>query len=109
MVAVPSGEVRHVAIQYANDLRLSSIDVSHDSAVGYLLRMGSDFRDIYLSKSGVGLAFIHFYNDHELQPSKVIGCLLLLLVAMSYTSYLLWVSVRKRSPSNHGRPHSVTN
>ena len=109
VVAVPSGEVRHVAIQYANDLRLSSIDVSHDSAVGYLLRMGSDFRDIYLSKSGVGLAFIHFYNDHELQPSKVIGCLLLLLVAMSYTSYLLWVSVRKRSPSNHGRPHSVTN
>jgi hypothetical protein len=109
VVAIPSGGTRCLAIQYANDLRSGSIDASHDSAVVYLLRMGSDFRDVYLAKSGAGLAVIRFYNDHRLEPAEVVGCLLLLLVAMIYTSYLLWVSVRRRFPSNQGRPWSLTN
>jgi hypothetical protein len=104
-VSVPLGGKRCISIQYANDFRSSSIDPRHDSAVVYLLRMGSDFRDIYLAKSGVGLAIIRFYNKHELMPAKVLACLLLLLIAMIYAAFRLWMSKRepsiKSGPSRH--------
>ena len=107
-VAIPLGGTRCVAIQYANDLQSGSIDASHDSVVVYLLRMGSDFRDIYLAKSRFGLAAIRFYNEHHLKPAKVIGCLFLLLVALISASRRLWVLVRRRSLSNQDRPCSLT-
>ena len=102
-VAVPLGGLRCVSIQYANDLQSSSTDPAHDSLVAYLLRMGSDFRDIYLAKSGVGLAIIRFYNKHQLMPAKVLGALLLLLVTMIYAGFRLRASVRGRFLSSQGR------
>jgi hypothetical protein len=110
VVAIPLGGTRCVAIQYANDLQSGSIDASHDSFFVYLLREGSDFRDIYLAKSGVGLAAIRFYNEHRLKPAKVVGCLLLLLVALIYVSWRLSMSVRRRFRSSHGLsmlPHNL--
>jgi hypothetical protein len=108
VVAIPLGGTRSVAIQYANDLQSGSVDASRDSVVAYLLRMGSDFRDIYLAKSGVGLAAIRFYNEHQLKPAEVVACLFLLLVALIYAGCRLWVSVRRRFPSNQSRPCSLT-
>jgi hypothetical protein len=108
VVAIPLGGTRCVAIQYANDLQSGSIDASHDSVSVYLLRLGSDFRDIYLAKSGVGLAAIRFYNKHQLKPARVVGCLLLLLVALIYASWRLSVYVRRRSNQGPSTlPHNL--
>jgi hypothetical protein len=109
VVAIPLGGTRCVAIRYVNDLQSSSTDSSHNSLVVHLLRMGSDFRDIYLAKFPVGLATIRFYNEHQLNPAEVVGCLLLLLVASIYVGYRLWMSVRRRFQSNQSRPCSLAN
>jgi len=102
-VAVPLGTTRCVSIQYANDLQSDLTDPTHDSLVVYLLRTGSDFRDIYLAKSGAGLAIIRFYNKRQLMPAKVLGVLLLLLVIMIYAGFRLWASARARFLSSQGR------
>jgi hypothetical protein len=95
-VTIPLDGMSCVSIQYVNDLQSGSTNPTHDSFVVYLLRMGSDFRDIYLAKSVVGLAIIRFYNKHQLMPAKVLGTLLLLLLAMIYAGFRLWASVRGR-------------
>jgi len=108
-VPVKAGATSSISIQYANDLRLASIDVSHDSIVVFLLRMGSDFRDIYLAKSPMGLAVIRFYNEHEVKPVEAVACLVVLLAALAYLAHRLYRVVRKRSPSNQSRPYSLVN
>lgn len=107
-VAIPSGGTRCVVIEYANDLQLSAIDVSRKSAVDYLLRMGSDFRDIYLAKSGAGLALIRFYNKHELKPTEVVVCLAVFLVGLFYGTWRIVAFVRRRPGSTKGRTNHVT-
>jgi hypothetical protein len=106
-VPVPLGDTRCVSIQYANDLQSYSTNPAHDSVVVYLLRMGSDFRDIYLAKSDVGLAVIRFYNEHQLMPAKVLGCLFLVLTAMIYAGCRLWMFVKNRFVSTQGRPRRL--
>ena len=51
-----------------------------------------------------GSRSIHFYNEHELKPAKVIGCLLLLLVALIYAGCLLWVFCKKALSVKSGPP-----
>ncbi len=70
-----------VAVLYANDLQLAAIDPSHDSVMAYLLRMGSDFRDINLAKSRTGLVAIRFYYDHALKPWEVVSCCIIVIAA----------------------------
>ena len=99
-VSIPPGGTSCVAIQYANDLQLASINPSHDSFVDYLLRIGSDFRDIYLAKSSVGLAVIRFYDEHLLTPTEVIGGMFLLLIAITSVVLRLRISASRRLRSN---------
>jgi fructose-1,6-bisphosphatase/inositol monophosphatase family enzyme len=80
-VDVAPGTTSCVAILYANDLQLAAVDPSHDSVMAYLLRMGSDFRDIYLAKSPVGLGAIRFYYDHALKPWEVVSCCIIVIAA----------------------------
>jgi hypothetical protein len=108
-VPVKAGAASSISIQFANDLRVASIDVSHDSFVVFLLRMGSDFRDIYLAKSPMGLAVIRFYNEHEVKPAEAVACLVVLLAALVYLAHRLYRVVRKRSASNQSRPYSLVN
>jgi hypothetical protein len=105
------GKSRYVNIQYQNDLDLAAIDVSHVSYVAYVLRLGSDFRDVYLAKSKTGLAIIGFYNDHDIKPWQVLASLLVLLIICTYSCYRWRVLVTrgrrklnegsKRSPAGH--------
>jgi hypothetical protein len=88
-VPVPAGRTRCVVIRYQNDLQLASISPSEHSSVVYLLRMASDFRDIYLSKSTTGLAFVRFYYDHELSPARLIGSVLIFMTICMYAAYRL--------------------
>ncbi len=89
------------AIRYKNDLELASVDISHRSLVVYLLRMGSDFRDDYLSKFPGGLLFIHFYDEHELKPGPVLGFLLVLIALCIYMAYRLRIFLKKRRSISH--------
>jgi hypothetical protein len=95
-IPVPEGRSRSVSILYKNDLELSSADASHDSLTVYSLRMASDFRDIYLAKSAIGLAIIHAYNDHNLTPGQVLGSMLVFLSVCLFAGYRLRGAVRSR-------------
>jgi hypothetical protein len=88
-IAVPNGQRRYISVQYDNNLVLSSIDTSHDSVVVHFLRLESDFRDIYLGKSKLGLAIVRAYNDHNLKPWQVHSSLLVLLIICIYVAYRL--------------------
>ena len=95
-IPVPKGNTRCAAIQYQNNLDLASISTSNDSVVVYLLRMASDFRDNYLSKVAFGLAFIRFYNEHEVTPAQVLGCAFALILVFFYAGYRWRVFVTRR-------------
>jgi len=95
-VPVPKGNSRCIAIQYQNDLVLGSIGTSKDSVVVYLVRMASDFRDNYLSKTILGLAFVRFYNKHEVTPAQVLACAFALMLVCLYAGYRWRVFVTRR-------------
>jgi hypothetical protein len=99
-VPVPAGKTRCASVQYQNDLELASIATSKDSIVVYLLRMASDFRDDYLSKTTFGLAFIRFYNGHQVTPAQFLATAFGLILICLYAIYRLRVFITKR----HGLP-----
>lgn len=96
-VPIGPGGTSSVVVQYANDLESVPANPGSESVVVYLLRMGSDFRDIYLAKSGVGLAVIRFYTEHDLTPSEVVGCSCLFLVVSIYGGFWLRGALLRRS------------
>lgn len=103
-ISVPRGNTRCVAIQYENDLELASIATTNDSLVVYLLRMASDFRDIYLSKSVAGLAVIRFYYELQQKSAQVLGCALVFILVCIYANHRWRVFVRRRHhPLNKAR------
>jgi len=95
-IPVPKGDTRCAAVQYQNDLDLASISTSKDSVVVYFLRIASDFRDNYLSKAAFGLAFIRFYNEHEVTPVQVLACAFALMLVCLYAGYRWRVFVTRR-------------
>lgn len=96
-IHMPIGSSRNLAIQYASDSALAAAGKSTNSVVVYFLRMGSDFRDIYLGRSKVGLAIIRAYNAHNLKPWQVLVGLFVLLLLCTYSAYRLhrFVSTRR--------------
>jgi hypothetical protein len=88
-VPVQARKTRCAAIDYQNDLELASIGTSKNSVVVYFLRMASDFRDNYVSKSTFGLAFIRFYNEHEVKPAQVLAFAFGLMLICLFASYRL--------------------
>ena len=106
---VPGGDSRCVAIQYKNDLELASVGVSKDSLVDYLLRMASDFRDIYLSKNVVGRAVIRLHDEFEEKPTQVLACVLVFMGVCMFAGYRWLLLVRRRHhPLNKASKCSVT-
>jgi len=101
-VSLPAGEIRHIVIQYKNDLDLASISTSKRSLRVYLLRKASDYRDITLSKYYLGRAFTAYYyknrydkNGTTLLVVIVCGCILILF--STGVGWTLWVMKRKNS------------
>jgi hypothetical protein len=92
---VPANSIRCSDIQYKNDLVVASTSLSKDSFVVYLLRMASDFRDIYLSKVSGGLAIIRFYNEHEVTPAEVFECVLVFM-GICILAWYRWRTFAKR-------------
>jgi hypothetical protein len=105
-MVVPKGAARCVAVQYDKDVDLSSVATAHDSTVAYFLRMASDFRDIYFSKSSGGLAFIRFYNEHEISPAELLASVFAFMLLLACGAY----SVKKLAGSKRhtqARPNIV--
>jgi hypothetical protein len=84
-INIPSGEYRHIMIEYDNDLDLASIDVAKKDRVVNLLRKLSDFRDLTLSKYVFGSALIHFYYYTTIYGLGLMGASILLLVLTFFT------------------------
>jgi hypothetical protein len=96
---IGKGNTQCAAIAYRNDADLSSVAPARDSWSVYLLRMASDFRDIHLSKTGWGLAFIRFYNGHAIRPVHVLVLAAVFLAAGWYGACRLRQSLgKKRAP-----------
>ncbi len=104
---VPAGKTRFAVIQYENDFNLASVATSNDSSVVYFLRKSSDFRDIYLSKSAAGLAFIRFYNEHEISPAKLLAFLAGFMMIFIFAGYRLSVFVMSRRYARPAVPRNI--
>jgi hypothetical protein len=69
-LSVPPGQTRSLAIQYDNDLTTAPTNISKDSALVYVLRMASDFRDITLPKLPLGDNLVLYYYAHDMTPTQ---------------------------------------
>lgn len=104
---ISRGGARCLGIRYANDLELASIPVKDRSLVVYSLRMASDFRDLYLSKSALGSALIRLYYRSKRQFVLLVAGVLLLLLATIYT-VRFWMSKRKAPQTADGSHREAT-
>jgi hypothetical protein len=102
VVTVAAGGTGHVVIAYANDLGLSPVNPGHDSLRVELLRRGSDFRDIYLAKAGPGLAFIRFYETHQISPARLIFFVLVVVGVLLCLLLYLRKWIAKSRDGDHG-------
>jgi hypothetical protein len=99
-LTVPAGQSRTVVIAYSNDLNLALVDVSKSSLRVALLRRISDFRDLRVTRSPAGVAFLEFYNRNlsstELGMEKALASpalwsLLILLMML----FGIWLGFQK--------------
>ena len=89
-VAVPAGQSRHLSIEYANDFAAATTDISKDSALVYALRMASDFRDINLSRFGLGSWFVRYYYAHDMTPTQAVLLGVAMIISCLLCVFGLW-------------------
>jgi len=97
---IPAGKSQLIDIEYANDLDLTSIDISKNDARINRLRKLSDFRDIILSKNAFGRAFFNAYYEMGVYKLglKRLGILLFIfdILVLSGVWYLrIWYRKRR--------------
>jgi hypothetical protein len=63
-LVIPPNQVRKIRITYQNDMNTSGADIRKRNLHAYALRMISDFRDLYLSKSSWGHAITQAYYGY---------------------------------------------
>jgi hypothetical protein len=96
-IPITAGAVRHLVIEYENDLDFSSIDVSKSNFGVHILRRLSDFRDITLSKSGWGRALTNFYYGTNIYKLGLIRlCLITFCLALFMTFVIFYSKKRKK-------------
>jgi len=88
-VFVPSGEFRHVIIEYENDLDISAIDISKNNPRINRLRKISDFRDMTLSKSPIGRAISNIYYNTGLYKFGLLRIAILFFLFVILTCFLI--------------------
>jgi hypothetical protein len=70
-IAIPAHESRQLRMTYANDLDLAREEVKTRSLRVYTLRMISDFRDLYMSKSSLGESFVRGYYRYRWDSAEL--------------------------------------
>jgi peptidoglycan/xylan/chitin deacetylase (PgdA/CDA1 family) len=107
-LSVPRGQTRSVAIEYRNDLTTAPADISKNSALVYVLRMASDFRDITLPKLPLGEKLVVYYYVHDMTPTQLCTYAALLLAAGLLTAEAFRRLVAKSSrPASPGINHGI--
>jgi hypothetical protein len=64
-IVIPAHQSRLLRMTYANDLDLAHEEVKSRNAYVYALRMISDLRDLYISKSSLGESFVKSYYRYR--------------------------------------------
>ncbi len=70
-IVIPAHESRLLRMAYANDLDLAHEEVKSRRPYVYALRMISDFRDLYLSKSSLGESFVKSYYRYRWDSAEL--------------------------------------
>lgn len=99
VIPLKKGESKHVNIEYTNYFDTTSIEIERTGIRIYLLRMFSDFRDIYLSKTFLGRKFVDFYYESKLYEFGLIlaiPALLLVLIAI----YMIYRLLKRQQKKN---------
>jgi hypothetical protein len=100
-VTVPGGQSRTVVVAYSNELNLASVDVSKSSPRVALLRRISDFRDLWVTRSTAGVAFLGFYNRHlsstERGAERALGSPALWSVLVLMVLFAVWRILQRTS------------
>ncbi len=71
MIVIPAHASKLLRMTYANDLDLAREEVSTRNMHVYALRMVSDFRDLYMSKSHLGEAFVRSYYRYRWDSTEL--------------------------------------
>jgi hypothetical protein len=103
-VTVPAGRTRRVEVLYENDLGVVPVLATKHSLRVYLLRRVSDFRDITMSRFGIGRTITRLYYSTQ-PPGLVIFGAFALILACGGGGWGLLVILRRRNRTN-GR-HTV--
>lgn len=102
-VSVAAGGADHAAVLYRNTTNLAAIDIGHRSARVYLLRMASDFRDIWMSHFTLGEAITAWYYENDETPLRLLSDLGILAATMTALVWFLVTVLRRRRSSGLAR------
>lgn len=95
-VTLPSGGSAHVLVTYRNTTNLADVSITHHSVHVYLLRMASDFRDIWLSQFSFGEGIVDYYYQHDETPGRVVTLAAVIAVIAIGALWFLVAVVRRR-------------
>jgi hypothetical protein len=94
-VTAQAGSAAHAVVLYRNDTNLAAIDIRHRSARVYLLRMASDFRDIWMSHFTLGEAITAWYYENDETPLRLISRVGIPAATMAGLVWLLLMVLRR--------------
>jgi hypothetical protein len=106
-IVIPAHESRLLRMTYANDLDLAHEEVKSRNAYVYALRMTSDFRDLYVSKSSLGESFVKSYYRYRWDSAELLleryWWMLIVFVIVGFTTFQYYRNRALRHPSQDTR------
>lgn len=107
-VEVSAKQSVEVAIEYEDDLNLASIDISKTSLRVSALRRLSDFRDLWVSRSSMGRAFVRFYNNDLTSAESALEEHFTLIAAFSLLGFIfVLIKASRRPKKTNGEPEGA--
>jgi hypothetical protein len=94
-VSAQAGSAAHAVVLYKNSTNLA-IDIRHRSARVYLLRMASDFRDIWMSHFPLGRAITTWYYEDDATHLRLISRVFFPAATMAVAVCFLLILLRRR-------------
>jgi hypothetical protein len=106
-IVIPAHESRLLRMTYANDLDLAHEEVKSRNAYFYALRMISDLRDLYISKSSLGASFVKSYYRYRWDSAELLleryWWMLIVFVIVGFTTFRYYRNRALRHPSQDTR------
>lgn len=108
-VPLSAGQSSHIEVSYANDLALAQIDVSQRGVRVAALRRFSDFRDLWLTRSPLGMKLTRVYYSYHFDVLELAiehWELFLLTFVVASATWYRFVYLRKLRMRNLQRQNS---